>query len=84
MRMDCSKHKGHRYFHGGKRDGEVDHLVYDTPSDFPKTMGTVLRDGVRSWYEIDYDASEGSEVHYRCIGVCKDFPQRPIQHEEDR
>jgi len=55
-------------------DGQIQHLVYANPSDYPQTKGTVLRDGQRSWYEIDYDASEGTEVVYRFIGLGREFP----------
>jgi hypothetical protein len=63
---DC--HPGHRRYVGGTLDGHVAHLLHTTPSDYPQTIGTVLRDGQRSWYEIDYDASRGTEVVYRHIG----------------
>lgn len=80
MSPRCSNpaHKGHRHYVGGSRDGEVAPMVYVTPSDFPQTIGGVLRGGVRSWYEIDYEASEGTEVVYRFVGVGKEFPQRPV------
>ena len=70
----CTQHKGHRYYRGGVMDGQIQHLVYANPSDYPQTKGTVLRDGQRSWYEIDYDASEGTEVVYRFIGLGREFP----------
>lgn len=73
---DCAKHRGHRRYVGGPMDGHVDHLVHAAPSDYPQTMGTLLRDGARSWYEIDYDASEGHEVVYRFIGYGREFPRR--------
>lgn len=76
-RLDCAKEpvcKGHKRYVGGRLDGEVAHMTGASPSNFPQTFGTLLRDGVRSWYEIDYDASVGTEVVYRCIGVSKDFP----------
>lgn len=75
--MDCSKHKGHKRYVGGIMDGEIAHLRSATSTDYPRTFGTLLRHGVRSWYEIDEEASEGTEVVYRCIGVSKEFPQRP-------
>lgn len=56
------QHKGHRRFAGGIMDGEISHLLYADPSDYPQTIGTLLRDGQRSWYEIDYEASEGTEA----------------------
>ena len=68
------KHKGHKRYVGGIMDGQVSHLIYADPSDYPQTMGTVLREGQRSWYEIDYDASEGTEAVYRFIGIGRDFP----------
>jgi hypothetical protein len=77
--MDCTKHKGHRRHVGGIMDGQVDHLTIAHPSDFPQTKGTLLRDGQRSWYEIDYDASVGTEVVYRFVGLGRDFPQREAQ-----
>lgn len=73
-RIDCSKCKGHKRWVGGSKDGQVDHLVYATPSDYPQTWGTMLRDNTRSWYEIDYDASAGTEVIYRFIGLGREFP----------
>lgn len=76
--LDCSKHKGHKRYVGGRMDGDVYHLVCAHPSDYPQTFGTVLRDGVRSWYEIDYDASHGTEVVYRFIGMGRDFPKRAV------
>lgn len=60
-------------------DGQVQHLLSTHPSDYPQTMGTMLRHGQRSWYEIDYSASEGTEVVYRLVGVGKSFP--PHQEE---
>jgi hypothetical protein len=80
--MDCSKHAGHKRYVGGCMDGEISHLVHATPSDYPRMFGTLLRNGTRSWYEIDPDASDGTEVVYRFIGHGKDFPQRPIGPEE--
>lgn len=73
-RCTNERHKGHRRYVGGCMDGTVQHLVYATPSDYPQTCGTVLRDGQRSWYEIDYDASDGTEVVYRFIGLGREFP----------
>jgi hypothetical protein len=66
-RSDC--HPGHRRYVGGGMDGHVAHLVYARPSDYPQTFGTSLRAGQRSWYEIDYEASQGTEVVYRFIGL---------------
>ncbi|MEV5819376.1 hypothetical protein AB0L22_09385 [Micromonospora haikouensis] len=57
-------------------DGQIAHLVNAFPSDYPQTFGTVLRHGQRSWYELDYDASDGTEAVYRFIGHGKTFPQR--------
>lgn len=71
--MDCSGHKGHRRYVGGIMDGEVAHLVYAHPSDYPQTFGTLLRDGQRSWYELDYEASEGTEAVYRFLGCAAKF-----------
>jgi hypothetical protein len=65
---DCTEHKGHRRYVGGRMDGQVSHLVYADPSDYPQTFGTVKRNGQRSWYEIDYEASEGTEAVYRFLG----------------
>lgn len=72
---NAAQHKGHRYYQGGSMDGTVQHLVYAAPSDYPQTFGTVLRDGQRSWYEIDYEASEGTEAVYRFIGAGREFPR---------
>jgi hypothetical protein len=80
----CTEHKGHRIYIGGIIDGQVAHLVSAHPSDYPQTIGTLLRHGQRSWYEIDHDASEGSEVVYRFIGLGREFPQRPIGERTDR
>lgn len=73
-RLTC--HKGHRYYVGGIMDGRIAHLVHTHPTDYPQTFGTLLRDGQRSWYEIDYDASEDTEVVYRFVGLGRHFPQR--------
>ena len=73
--MDCSKHKGHKRYVGGCMDGEVAHLIYARPSDYPQTVGTLLRDGQRSWYEIDFEVSEGTEVVYRFMGNGREFPR---------
>lgn len=72
--MDCTKHRGHRRYVGGSMDGHVAHLIHAHPSDYPQTFGTMLRQGTRSWYEIDYDASDGTEVIYRFIGLGREFP----------
>jgi len=72
------EHKGHAHYIGGIMDGQVKHLTIAHPSDYPMTFGTRLRNGQRSWYEIDYAASEGTTVVYRCIGHGKDFPQRTL------
>jgi len=78
--MDCSKHKGHKRYVGGPRDGEVDHLVFATPSDYPQTVGShMIGRPTRSWYELDYDASTGVEAVYRFIGWGKEFPQRGLR-----
>ncbi|WP_420123189.1 hypothetical protein [Nakamurella sp.] len=69
-------HKGHRHYVGGIMDGQIAHLVDAFPSDYPQTFGTVLRGGQRSWYELDYEASDGTEAVYRCIGIGREFPQR--------
>lgn len=66
-------HPGHRRYVGGSMDGNVAHLVYTTPSDYPQTIGTLLRDGQRSWYELDYEASEGAEAVYRFVGLGRTF-----------
>jgi len=76
FRCGDPRHKGHRHYIGGSMDGQVAHLVYAHPSDYPMMFGTVLRGGQRSWYEIDYDASDGTEAVYRFIGHGKTFPQR--------
>jgi hypothetical protein len=76
-------HKGHRRFIGGCMDGTVQHQIYADPSDYPQTIGTMalgnaLGRGTRSWYEIDYEASERTEVVYRHIGDGPAFPQAPV------
>lgn len=78
MTEPCAGHKGHRRYVGGIMDGRVHHLVYADPSDYPQTIGTYLRDGQRSWYELDYEASEGTEAVYRFVGHGEDFPVRPV------
>lgn len=75
---DCTRHKGHRRYIGGVMDGQVDHLIFAHPTDYPMTMGTMLRDGQRSWYEIDYERSDGTEVVYRFIGHGRDFPRQGV------
>ena len=75
---DDEGHKGHRYYVGGIMDGNTAHLIYADPSDYPQTIGTVLRNGQRSWYEIDYDRSDATEVVYRFIGHGRDFPQQGV------
>ena len=72
--MDCTTHKGHRRYIGGIMAGTTQHLTHANPSDYPQTQGTLLRDGQRSWYELDYDASQGTEAIYRFIGIGPDFP----------
>lgn len=57
--MNRHEHKGHRHFVGGFLDGQVDHLVYATPSDFP----LMLRYPNGSLYERDLDG--GTEATYR-------------------
>ena len=69
--LDC--HKGHHHYVGGTLDGDVAHLVYAHPSDYPQTMGTLLRGGQRSWYELDYDRSVGTEAYYRFVGLGRTF-----------
>jgi hypothetical protein len=68
-------HKGHRYYVGGAMDGHVAHLVYAAPSDYPQTVGTYLRDGQRSWYELDHERSEGAEAVYRFVGLGRTFEE---------
>jgi hypothetical protein len=74
----CTRHPGHRYYVGGIMDGQVSHLVYATPSDYPQTIGTLLHDGQRSWYELDYERSEQTEVRYRFVGLGREFPTREV------
>ena len=71
---DCSTHKGHRRYIGGIMDGQISHLIHADPSDYPMTFGTYLKDGQRSWYELDYEASETTEAVYRFIGHGREFP----------
>lgn len=49
------------------------HLNACGEADYPQTLGTVLRDGQRSWYEIDYDASQGTEAVYRFLGNAREL-----------
>jgi hypothetical protein len=79
MTCDNPKHKGHKRYAGGIMDGQVSHLIYADPSDYPQTLGTLKREGVRSWYEIDYEASEGTEVVYRFVGIGAEFPAVPLE-----
>lgn len=72
-RLTC--HKGHRHYVGGIMDGQVAHLVHAAPSDYPQTIGTVLRHGQRSWYELDYERSEGTEAVYRLVGLGRTFEE---------
>jgi hypothetical protein len=72
--IDCGKCKGHKHYRGGSMDGLVHHLTIAHPSDFPKSFGTLKRQGQRSWYVRDEAASSGTEVVYRCIGVGAECP----------
>lgn len=74
---NAAQHKGHRRYVGGSMDGQVQHLVHAAGSDFPLTVGTSLRDGQRSWYEIDPAASAGTDVTYRFVGLGRTFPGAP-------
>lgn len=68
-KLGCrNPHKGHRHFFGGIRDGEIDHLVYAHEQDFPESMGTLLRQGQRSYYVIDRDRTVGTEAVYQFSG----------------
>lgn len=78
--MDCSKHKGHRHYIGGRMDGDVAHLTDAGPSNYPQVLSTTLNQGQRSWYEIDSEASAGTEAVYRHIG---DSRERPRQRGEE-
>lgn len=71
-------HKGHKRYVGGIMDGQITHMTGTHPTDYPLAFGTVLRHGQRSWYELDHEASVGTDVVYRCIGHGKTFPQREI------
>lgn len=75
-RDGCKGHK--RYTGGGSMDGQVSCLTFAHPSDFGQTLGTVMRSGTRSWYELDYERSEGAEAVYRFIGYGKTFPTKEI------
>lgn len=75
MSEKLSCHRGHRRYVGGTSDGAIDHLVYAHPSDYPQTCGTVLRDGQRSWYELDYEASDRTEAVYRFVGLGRTFDE---------
>lgn len=73
---DCQRDcKGHKRYVGGIMDGAVSHLVHAAPSDFPRSIGTLLRQGQRSWYLRDDEASDGTEVVYRLVGVAREMPE---------
>jgi len=72
--VDCSKCKGHKRYRGGIMDGLVHHLTIAHPSDFPRSFGTLKRQGQRSWYVYDEAASSGTEVVYRLAGIGADCP----------
>jgi hypothetical protein len=73
------EHKGHSYhIGGGIMDGKASHHLYATPSDFPMHKSTALTRGGRSWYEIDYEMSDGTDVVYRFVGNGREFPQRTL------
>lgn len=74
-RLPC---RGHKRYVGGPSDGHVSHLVYADPSDYPMYSGSALINGTRSWYEIDYEASDGVEVVYRFLGMGRELPQRTV------
>jgi hypothetical protein len=76
-RLNC--HRGHRFYvGGGSLDGVVTHLVHAHPSDYPLTIGTLLRAGTRSWYELDYEASQETQAVYRFVGTGRHFPQASL------
>lgn len=62
--MNCTEHKGHRRYVGGSRDGDVEHLVSTTPTDFPFTWWYPR---TKELYERDLDG--GTEAIYRFVGV---------------
>lgn len=70
--------KGHKRYMGGIMDGQIAHMTGTHPTNYPQTFGTLLRNGTRSWYEIDYERSEGTEVVYRFIGMGKEFPRLEV------
>lgn len=67
-------HRGHKYYVGGIMDGQVDHLVYAQPGDYPKRVATLLRDGQRTHYQIDRHESHGTEVVYRAVRAARNLP----------
>lgn len=65
-RITC---RGHKRYRGGIMDGNVQCLTMAHPSDYPVRIGTLLRQGQRSWYERETDPSDGTDVSYRFIGL---------------
>lgn len=63
-------------------DGQTSHLIHAHPTDYPQTIGTVLRAGTRSWYEIDYDASDGTEAMAALLRIHHDDIVRALPAAE--
>lgn len=61
---DFSCHPGHRIYVGGRMDGDIAHLVFASPSDYPLCSRTARYDGrYRDEYERDIDG--GAHCVYR-------------------
>ncbi|MEV5360593.1 hypothetical protein AB0K45_09640 [Micrococcus luteus] len=56
-------------------DGHTAHKTVNTPTDFPRTQGSVLYNGQRSWYLRDDNASTTTHYVYRFAGHSPDMPQ---------
>ncbi len=66
--------KGHKRYMGGIKDGHIECVTHITPTEFPKRIGTMLSHGQRSWYDIDEDASDGTEIVYQFAGFGMNGP----------
>jgi hypothetical protein len=72
--INCAECKSHRRFNGGILDGLVQHYSYDVID--PPTLGTELKEGQRSWYVHDQEASSDTDAVYQCMGLGREMPKR--------
>ena len=72
---DNPKHKSHKRYIGGIMDGQINHLLYAYTdiSEYPQSIGTMLRQGQRSWYTLDL-TSTPTDIVYRYVGQAEHQP----------